>query len=98
MLTFAYSDKIKHVFAYLFLSIVTFRGFCKWPGEISRRYCFFWAMLFCILYGASDEWHQSFVANRHSDAMDWIADVIGVSIGGVLYRSYCKKTSKGEGQ
>ena len=98
MLTFAYSDKIKHVFAYLLLAIVTLRGFCKWPGEISRRYCFLWAMLFCILYGASDEWHQSFVANRHSDVTDWIADIIGVSIGGVLYRRYCKKTSKGGGQ
>jgi VanZ family protein len=94
VVSFPYSDKIKHAFLYLFLSLLTFLGFGKWPGGISRRYYFFWALIFCILYAASDEWHQSFVAGRSADVMDWVADVVGISIGGVIYRRNCKKRRK----
>jgi len=34
-----------------------------------------------VLYGASDEWHQSFVRNRTPDFGDWLADVTGVTLG-----------------
>ena len=33
------------------------------------------------LYGASDEWHQSFVPNRTASVADWAADVAGVLLG-----------------
>lgn len=33
------------------------------------------------LYGALDEWHQSFVPGRTPDATDWLADVAGVIAG-----------------
>ncbi len=89
--SFPYSDKVIHTCLYLFLSILTLIGFRKLPGGISRQYFFFWALVFCILYAASDEWHQSFVVDRCADAMDWIADVIGISIGAVLYRKNCKE-------
>ncbi len=88
ILTFPLSDKIKHAFLYLVLATLTLRAFRKWPGEHLGRYYFIWAILFCILYGASDEWHQSFVANRNPDVMDWVADIIGVSIGGIIYWKY----------
>lgn len=90
ILTFPISDKIRHAFLYLVLAVLTLRAFRKWPGEHLGRYYFFWAILFCILYGASDEWHQSFVANRNPDVMDWAADVIGVSIGGIIYWKYLR--------
>ena len=32
------------------------------------------------IFGLLDEWHQQFV-NRDPDLMDWIADVIGASLG-----------------
>ena len=32
-------------------------------------------------YGASDEWHQSFVPGREVSALDWTADVCGVAAG-----------------
>lgn len=89
--TFPLSDKIKHVLEYLLLAILTFLAFHKLPGEFFRRYYYILAILFCIIYGASDELHQGFVANRDSNVMDWFADVIGMSIGGVLYWLYNKK-------
>jgi VanZ family protein len=33
------------------------------------------------LYGASDEWHQSFVPGRDASAADWLADLCGVTLG-----------------
>ena len=33
------------------------------------------------LYGASDEWHQSFVPGRQVSALDWVADLCGVAAG-----------------
>lgn len=35
----------------------------------------------CVLYGISDEWHQSFVSGRHATAMDVGFDAIGAAIG-----------------
>ncbi len=39
------------------------------------------ALLATVGYGASDEWHQSFVAMRTSDVHDWFADALGGAIG-----------------
>jgi len=42
------------------------------------------AILFCSLYGISDEWHQSFVPGRDADPFDWLADSIGGAIGAFM--------------
>ena len=34
-----------------------------------------------VVYGASDEWHQSFVAGRDPSLGDWTADIVGVLLG-----------------
>src|ERR1700737_3135496 len=35
------------------------------------------AIVAASLYGASDEWHQSFVPMRDEDIYDWMADSLG---------------------
>ena len=35
------------------------------------------AVLIAVAYGVTDEWHQSFVPNRHADPRDLAADAIG---------------------
>ncbi len=37
-------------------------------------------MLFCLFYGMTDEWHQSFVPGRDADWMDLGADTMGAII------------------
>jgi len=55
--------------------------------HLSKHYII-WAFLFCFLYAASDEWHQSFVSNRTPEILDWAADVVGIIIGGSVYLLY----------
>lgn len=38
------------------------------------------SFIFCSLYGISDEWHQSFIAGREADLLDWLADSTGAII------------------
>jgi len=40
-------------------------------------------LLLCSLYGASDEWHQYYIAGRTVDFADWLADTAGAA-GAVL--------------
>lgn len=39
------------------------------------------AWLLAVAYGISDEFHQSFVPNRHASALDILADAIGAAVG-----------------
>jgi VanZ family protein len=44
------------------------------------------AVLLTVLYGASDEFHQSFVPSRQMDVMDLVADGAGAAAAaGALY-------------
>jgi VanZ family protein len=39
------------------------------------------AWLIATAYGATDEWHQSFVPNRHAEFRDLQADALGACAG-----------------
>lgn len=39
------------------------------------------AFLVAMLYGVSDEWHQSFVPGRHPDPFDLLVDAAGAATG-----------------
>lgn len=41
------------------------------------------AVLVASAYGASDEFHQSFVPNRTADVLDWVADTLGALAGAI---------------
>lgn len=84
--SFAYSDKLMHFVAYGILGVLI----CRAANTVGRwRHS--WGTLICIgvvaatLYGASDEWHQSFVAGRSAEATDLIADFAGSVAGSLTY-------------
>lgn len=68
------------IFAVLILN-AEYVSFPKSPRQV-----LFWAAVVAgMLYGASDEWHQSFVPMRDSNVVDWLADSIGVLLGSLFY-------------
>jgi VanZ family protein len=72
-------DKAVHFTEYGILGLLWCRALrgegLSWPAAIAI------ALVAASAYGASDEWHQSFVAFRDTDIHDWYADTIGASIG-----------------
>ena len=42
---------------------------------------FLLALAICLIYAASDEWHQSFVPGRVMDIVDWMFDGVGGIVG-----------------
>ncbi|MDP3069338.1 MAG: VanZ family protein [Opitutaceae bacterium] len=72
-------DKIGHFLAYgLFATLL-----CRAFGAHGRGALI--ALLLASAYGASDEWHQSFVPGRNSELADWIADTLGAALAVGLY-------------
>jgi VanZ family protein len=75
------TDKTGHLIGYALLSALAIRGFAgaAWSGVTAGAAVR--AVLLSAAYGASDEFHQKFVANRTSDVHDWFADVLGALLG-----------------
>ena len=76
-------DKLLHLTEYAGLGLLLCRAFrgegLGWTVAISL------ALVGASLYGASDEWHQSFVPLRDADIHDWIADTLGATVGAAVY-------------
>lgn len=75
---FSSQDKLLHFGAYFIMGILAWRSFKFMPGKPSIRALL--SILFCSLYGISDEWHQSFIEGRFSDIADWVADTSGAGL------------------
>ena len=84
-------DKILHVLAYCVLGLsalfaVPEAVYRSRPVKIS-----FLVVLFCFLYGVSDEFHQSFVPGRHPAVTDVMIDSFGAMAGLILANRYYKQ-------
>ena len=82
---FSGQDKIIHAAFYAVLGFFIARGLSPWQGGLS------WTQigvvtLLVALYGASDEFHQSFVAGRSSSGADLIADALGGFVAAYMLR------------
>lgn len=74
-------DKAVHILEYLPFGFLLARAFALFPAvEIGRV-----VTLCSLLYGISDEYHQSFVPGRESGVPDVIADTIGGFLGAGIY-------------
>ena len=90
-------DKLYHFVEYAVLGGLLAIAFVKAkPAVVPSKLIWLVAMVLSILYGASDEWHQTFVPGRFATLADWVADVLG-SIAGVLavYLYHKKKMVNG---
>jgi len=80
-------DKLEHMSAYGIMAWLFWRAFP--PGAAySPTVIALAAVVFCLAYGLSDEWHQSFVPGRMPDGYDLLADGLGAMLVSIvlLYR------------
>ena len=86
-------DKLYHFIEYAILGGLLTRAFMKAkPSVVPSRFAWHAAAVLSILYGASDEWHQTFVPGRFATFADWVADVLGAIAGALgVYLYYRKK-------
>ena len=91
-------DKLKHFIAYFILAILLglnlhFQD--KWKS-ISINYLIY-TFIICTTYGVLDELHQMLVPNRSAEFYDWLADLLGSTMGIILVYFFIKflKTKNG---
>jgi VanZ family protein len=88
-------DKFLHTAEYGGLGVLVCRAL------IGERVAWIRAVLLAIVvssaYGATDEWHQSFVPRRSSDVRDWLTDNIGATLGAGCYAAICRRRHNSEG-
>ncbi len=74
-------DKLLHVIEYGGLGMIFGVALGQQP-TIGWRDVLFWSALTGLLYGGSDELHQSFVPGRDAEVGDMLADTLGCLLGG----------------
>lgn len=77
------ADKVAHFGAYAGLGALLCRAY-RGSG-LTGSAALWLTLLTASLYGASDEWHQSFVPGRSADPSDWLADTLGAALGAMLF-------------
>ncbi|GIW13537.1 MAG: hypothetical protein KatS3mg062_0976 [Tepidiforma sp.] len=74
-----------HVVIYAVFGFLALHVIARWRSGLSRK-ALLAAWLLAVLYGISDEVHQSFVPNRHATVFDVLADAFGAALGVSLAR------------
>lgn len=80
---FSIQDKIIHATAYALMALL-FWNSGRYRLAVNRSFTSAHlavvSVVFCALFGAGDEWHQSFVAGRDASIFDWLADLFGACL------------------
>jgi VanZ family protein len=82
------SDVSLHAAAYFGLALLIVRALAHgtWNGVTAFALAGAWVI--AVLYGATDEWHQSFVTGRSAEWRDLWADATG-ALAGVITAGAC---------
>ncbi len=90
---FPHQDKLFHAGAYFIMAILAWASF---RHLTSKKRVFLISVIFCSLYGGTDEWHQSFVEGRFADVADWLADTLGAMIAMIMLHQLIPRFLKSE--
>jgi len=86
-----YSDKIVHLIEYMIWGIL-FLLMLKQEDRIQNVWrALFIMLIFGVILGILDEFHQMFVSGRNADIIDLIADSAGLAIAMILFRIFYRK-------
>jgi len=85
---FLHQDKLTHLLAYAVMGVLAWNAFSH--HLLKHRRLWFTTVLFCSLYGVSDEFHQSFIEGRYSEVADWLADTLGAVMAASIIYDRCR--------
>ncbi len=74
------SDKVLHAIEYGILGILCYRAFRHAAGKNAPQFGIPLAIVAATAFGLVDEFHQSFVAFRHSEGLDLFAEAVGATV------------------
>ncbi|MDQ6996118.1 MAG: VanZ family protein [Mariprofundus sp.] len=74
---FDMQDKLIHATAYAIMAFIFWQS---WRERLPIFLLAVLAVVFCSLFGVTDEWHQSFVPGRDASVFDWLADTTGAFV------------------
>jgi hypothetical protein len=84
--------KLAHIFEYAVLSTLFYRALLN--EGLGKKNAGIWAIILTALYGASDEYHQSFIPGRQSTIRDIVIDSFGAGLAVSLIWTYLPRTTK----
>ena len=84
-----YVRKLAHITEYLILGLLMFNALKQF--NILNIY---YAIILCILYSCTDEFHQLFINGRSGSFRDVLIDTIGILLGTYLYKILVIKKKK----
>ena len=93
-LLFPGQDKLFHAIVYAVLGGLYLGLFRPGPAAGYAMQARWLALVLAVLYGISDEWHQSFVPGREPDVLDVLADGVGAAVGILLLHVLVKRFSR----
>ncbi len=85
----SFNDKILHTVEYALLGLLFIRATTYTRPRWAFKTLLMLTVCFCLLYGFSDEFHQSFVPGRDASGYDVLADGIGGLLGAFVWRIRC---------
>ena len=78
--------KLAHIIEYAIFGFLLARAFYNSPKKKLKKFFRILTIICVIVYGITDEWHQSFVPVRTASPLDVLYDGIGGIIGQMFYR------------
>ncbi len=93
---FRWADKLAHLAVYGLLCTTLIYAFSDRYRRSAKGVVAGVSILICLVYGISDEFHQSFVPGRYPSVSDVVADVMGAVIACILWLWWSKQEHTGE--
>lgn len=78
-------DKVLHLAAYTLMGYLACCAFATLRILRTIGLVCLAGVLFSVLFGLGDEWHQTFVPGRHADGWDLAADSLGALLGAAVF-------------
>ena len=76
------------------MALLAIRAFGHGLGKPVSGAAFWSGVVVAVLYGASDEWHQTFVPSRVGDIYDLLFDAMGALFAGATLSMFWKVKAK----